>query len=177
MQINDTLTYSNISALSEGHKLLDLLSADQYEATFKPAFQSTIGAHFRHVIEHYQCFFEQLKEQHFSYDLRRRNHQLETDVTYAQEVLLDLVTSLRNLEVSAFNQPYTVSDEPIVGKIETSLARELLFLHSHTTHHYAIIAAIARSQGIQLDTNFGVATATQSYQMMTQEMEKSTCAQ
>ena len=176
MQINNHFTYSNISTLSEGLKLLNLLNQEHYNASCKPAFESTIGAHFRHVLEHYQCFFKQLEKHHFCYDLRQRNLQLETDLNYAKMVTAEIIFLMKSMDVSGDSKPCFLSDESINAKIETSLLRELAFLQSHTTHHYAIIAAIARSFGVTPQADFGVAIATRNHQIMQQEMGKTTCA-
>lgn len=176
MQISNHLTFSNTSALSEGLKLLNLLTEDQYKATYQPVFQSTIGAHFRHVLEHYQCFFQQLELQHFCYDSRQRNIELETDIHFAKEVLVEQQNEMLALDVSFFSKSYTLYDQSIDNQIETNLTRELLFLQSHTTHHFAIIAAISRALGVQPHSDFGVAIATRNHQQMLHEMENVKCA-
>ncbi|MDH3494762.1 MAG: hypothetical protein OEM82_14505, partial [Acidobacteriota bacterium] len=47
--------------------------------------------------------------------------------------------------------------------LPTSLARELEFLHSHTVHHYALIAAKLGSMNIEVPFEFGVAPSTLKY--------------
>jgi len=174
MQTNNH-THSNISALFEGLKFLNMLDETHYQASFKPAFQATIGAHFRHVIEHYQCFFKQLDKQHFCYDLRSRNVKLEIDLEYAKTTISEIITTLQTTNLTLTSSVLYLSDETINTKIETSLLRELAFLQSHTTHHYAIIAAIARSLGLQPHDDFGVAIATRNHHEMLQDMEQKTC--
>jgi len=111
MQIYNNITYSNISVLSEGLKLLTSLNEDQFRAESKPAFQASIGAHFRHVIEHYQCFFDQVEQQHFCYDLRQRNLQLETDLLFAKQSISDLIFFFRHLDLSTMTDTFTISDD------------------------------------------------------------------
>lgn len=175
MQINHHLSNSNVSSLYEGLTFLNIIDEKQYIADSKPIFESTMGAHFRHVLEHYQCFFKQLDKRHFCYDLRQRNLRLETDLEYAKQVITEIITLMKRLNISADADSFCLSDETINAKIETSLLRELAFLQSHTTHHYAIIAAIARSLGIQPQPDFGIAIATRNHQLMLQEMEKTKC--
>lgn len=55
--------------------------------------------------------------------------------------------------------------------ISSSIERELVFLHGHTTHHYAIIAAILKLQGCAIDYAFGIAPSTLAYE------EQLKCAQ
>lgn len=47
--------------------------------------------------------------------------------------------------------------------LESSLMRELVFVGSHTVHHYALIKVIANDQGLQVSSNFGIAPATASF--------------
>ena len=53
----------------------------------------------------------------------------------------------------------------------TSVVRELQFLASHTVHHYAVIAAMLRPQGVEPGDDFGVAPSTLQY-----ERENAACA-
>jgi len=177
MTIKNSFIQTNICALSEASEFIQAITSEHYQTECKPVFQATIGAHFRHVIEHYQCFFEQLKQGHFCYDSRKRDLQLETNPEFARRELLSQIILMRNLDEAAITQSYTINDEAVEGNIETSLARELVFLQSHTTHHFAIIAAIARSIGIQTDEDFGVAISTKSHQYKIQNTENIVCAQ
>jgi hypothetical protein len=43
------------------------------------------------------------------------------------------------------------------------VTRELQFLASHTVHHYALIAHLARDRGVGVAPEFGVAPATLDY--------------
>jgi uncharacterized damage-inducible protein DinB len=47
--------------------------------------------------------------------------------------------------------------------VQTSLWRELTFVLSHTIHHNAVIAAMARTLGAVVPEAFGYAPATLSY--------------
>ncbi len=46
----------------------------------------------------------------------------------------------------------------------STVGRELQFLVSHTVHHFAIIAVMHSSQGIELPPDFGIAPSTLKYQ-------------
>jgi len=168
LSINNRLLESNFEALREGAELLRLLEVGQYTQGFKPAFQSTIGAHFRHVLEHYRCFLQQMHSGSFCYDLRERDQLLECDIDYASQTLEEIRSKLTQLSESDFNRCYVISDQQIKGEIETNLPRELMFLQSHTVHHYAIIGAMTRAFGKQPDEEFGVAIATREHQKQTE---------
>jgi len=162
--INESLLQTNIEALNEGIELISVLEPGQYTKGFKPAFQSTIGAHFRHVVEHYRCFFKQMPDGVFCYDERDREQILECEADYTIVAINKIISEFAEMSDEAFDQTYTIMDEQSSGPIETNLRRELLFLQSHTIHHYAIIAAMTRSFGNQPQDDFGVAIATRNHQ-------------
>lgn len=171
---------TNVLALEEGAQLLKVLKNNQYTEGYKPAFHSTIGAHFRHVLEHYRCFLGQQTCQQFCYDKRERDQQLESDSGYAKTTISELIVGLKKLDDQAFEQRYTIVDEQSGGPVETNLQRELLFLQSHTVHHYAIIGAMTRAFGNQPEDEFGIAIATRTHQKkqrVTESGEPSPCAQ
>jgi len=181
LSINQRLIDTNILALQEGAQLLSVLEVNQYTQGFKPAFQSTIGAHFRHVLEHYRCFFRQIVSGRFCYDERERDGALERDQAYAEQTIEQLITAFKDLNDAFFEQSFVIEDEQSQGPVTTTLQRELLFLQSHTVHHYAIIAAMTRAFGKQPADDFGIAIATRSHQKRqnndTNAGETSPCAQ
>ena len=154
---------ANVKALAEGAELLALLNDAQYQQGLKPIFQSTIGEHFRHVLEHHRCLLAQMPGRVFCYDDRERDQLLEQDRGYALTTIASLSGKIVNIELDLFGIDFQVNDQVANGRVPTSLARELLFLQSHTVHHYAIIAAMTRTLGIQPMRSFGVAIATQNY--------------
>lgn len=176
-----SLIQSNISGLDEGLHLLAILGSEHYSASYKPAFQSTIGAHFRHVLEHYRCLFEQLDSGTISYDVRERDERLECDAEYAVSTITEVIAMLRALQADAFSREYLIKDQQSETPVISSLERELLFLQSHAVHHYAIIAAMTRAFGKQPQADFGVAIATRAHQAAmdidNSSQESSQCAQ
>lgn len=159
-----SLVNTNIKGLNEGLELVQMLNNDQFQQRFRPAFESTIGAHFRHLLEHYRCFFEQLDRGVICYDERQRDDRLECDRDYALECIDEILVLFQNFDMDLFERHYTIKDCQAETEVNTSLARELLFLQSHTVHHYALIAAMTRGLGLQPKADFGVAIATRIHQ-------------
>ena len=157
------LLESNINVLDDGLELIQLLDSDQFTENCEPVFRSSIGVHFRHVLEHYSCFIVQWSNGLISYDQRCRDLRLEMDSTYAEKTLLSLCEKLKKLDTDNRPDLLQVSDQPLFHPIDSNLERELLFLLAHTVHHYAIIAAMARLLGKTPKEGFGVAIATQLY--------------
>jgi hypothetical protein len=48
--------------------------------------------------------------------------------------------------------------------VETTLGRELMFLSSHTVHHFALVAQYSKAAGVDLGHDFGKAPATVAFE-------------
>lgn len=153
--------------------LIDM-SQESYDIIAKPAFQSSIGAHYRHIIEHYQCFFSQFDANKvINYDARQRNIQIETDIEFALQQLRLIRSRLVGFSCDD-KREVLVSDDHCDYQMRSSLSRELMFLIGHSEHHSAMIAAMLRISGCGVDDQFGVANATINHQqVITQKTEKS----
>lgn len=157
------LSDANRKAIEEGLAILGSLNGDTYTKDLRPTFQASIGAHFRHLIEHYQCFIEQLTGLRINYECRPRQAQLELDLPQAKSALEHLVHSFSCFPLKQANIECQLLDSQCDDEVFSSIGRELLFLQAHTVHHYAIIAAMMRSQDIEVPSDFGVAISTQRY--------------
>jgi uncharacterized damage-inducible protein DinB len=172
MNQDKKLIAANQSSLLELLGLIDLVGSENYTACAKPGFESTIGQHVRHVVEHYQCFFTQLPNGMICYDERARMAQLELDSRLARHTIeTELIAMLDNTYELAPSSGIKVCDMQAQGSVSSSVERELVFLQSHTTHHNAMIAAMARFLGFKPNVDTGVAAATREYK------ERFRCAQ
>ena len=167
MSLNTSLLQTNVDALEEGATLLAAISAEQYTQGYKPAFHSTIGAHFRHVLEHYRCFVGQMSSGQICYDKRERDELLECNFDYAKRTVEELSNTLSSLPQDIVSRSCEVLDQQADGSVISSVHRELLFLQSHAMHHYAIIGAMARALGASPEADFGVAIATRTHHKCT----------
>jgi uncharacterized damage-inducible protein DinB len=155
--------HANIILLRQGLALLGKLNPDAYATPVPACFHSTPGAHFRHVIDHYQGLFRDLADGRLDYERRARSPDLEASPMCAAEALQGIMDGLSSLPAQA--------DRPLALRAETSglarpewaatsLRRELEFILSHTVHHYALIAVMCRLLGIETDPEFGLAPST-----------------
>ncbi len=175
MSITDIINH-NIETLQSGSVIFNDLSDAQYSQVQTPYFSASIGKHFRHILDHYFCFINGLKQGHISYDQRQRDPAIETERLYTLgkiQQLIDRLKALTNqpnstIKVSLSSSP----DTPCINPAESSLGRELIFLQGHTTHHYAIISSQLKFMEFPVDENFGVAASTQLY-----NKQQSACAQ
>jgi hypothetical protein len=87
--------------------------------------------------------------------------------------VLETIEQLKADGETAFDRPLLVRVEGSAGSAPTqsSTARELGFLLSHTIHHFALIAMTLQSLGVNVDPAFGVSPSTLRYRT-----EASACA-
>jgi len=154
----------NIDLLQQGIALLDSVTPDQYGAVIAVCFGSSVGGHFRHVVEHYEEFLRGLETGHIDYEARQRDLAVEGDAGVARARLISLVNALETLSVVP-NRSLKVKVEtapPGTAEpwMESSLLRELEMLLGHTVHHYALIAITCRLLGYETDADFGMAPST-----------------
>jgi len=74
------LVDSNLHTIDAAIQLLSDLPSDVYSKVQKPYFESSLGKHMRHIIDHYLCFRRDFDKGVIDYDQRHRDSQLETDI-------------------------------------------------------------------------------------------------
>lgn len=143
-------------------------------------FGADCGPHLRHLLEHYEALLTAIAASPVTgpetgpatdvaaavaYDRRHRDRAVETCPLRMRRRLETLRTAIAALGSEDPERPCTVE---LCGGLEgeqlwvtrSTLARELLFLASHTTHHYALIRSRLDQQGQVLGARFGMAPAT-----------------
>jgi uncharacterized damage-inducible protein DinB len=158
--MND-LIESNLGLLRQGLELLERVDASAYR---DPApGRSSVGAQYRHVLDHYRALLEGFGPGRVDYDARRRNPEIETDREVAARDTRDLMDGLAALAGRPLDTPLAAiaacsAHQPGEPQ-QSSLGRELQFLLSHTVHHYAIVKLLLdRSECVAEE--FGVAPST-----------------
>jgi hypothetical protein len=160
-----SLTNSIEYVLRQGCVLLDSTSEETYTLALAGAASGTIGAHYRHVLEHFVCLLEGLTSRRINYDARRRDIQIETSITYARILTETLIEEFRAIPPQFFECEcsviYTVAyGETKPEEVRSTIAREIMFSVGHAIHHYAIIKLLCGGVGVQLPYEFGVAPST-----------------
>lgn len=156
----------NLLCLRQAEELLIRIGDEHYRSR-APCFMATIGTHFRHVGDHYLQFVDGIESGVVNYDERRRDANCEghrpTMIMLLRQIQRDLDRLLRE---EAHDRSLCVISRTTAGD-ETSMSstviRELHFLHSHTIHHFAQIAAQLRFLEVTVDQEFGVAPATSRF--------------
>jgi hypothetical protein len=164
---------SQLEIIKQGQLYLNSVSKEDYMAIITPNFISSAGSHMRHIIDHYLAIISGIEKGVIDYDIRGRGNQLESSSILASEELNKIADWLTNLSESNLNKVITLISEVSVTtknvqKVQTSVARELVFAGSHAVHHYAMIAQITfaqkcSTQATKLPESFGIAPATATY--------------
>ncbi len=162
MARSSQLALDSVRLLSEGRALLERLD----DAVFVglPAVQlGAVGSHFRHCLDFYLCFLAGLEGGRVDYEARARDPRIEGDRRRAKALAAELEARLAALAAEAEERELAVagpSRDGSNGGYRSTVGRELQFLASHTLHHYALIAALLRLQGVEPGEEFGVAPST-----------------
>ena len=148
-----------VKEFNRGIELIETLDDTGYSKGIDGA--ASIGAHFRHNIDFAGNFLGGLESGKINYNERDRDLRIETSREYAKDRMRFLIKSLRDLSGEKIAEAVLVSSE-VEENVwhESSVSRELEFLHSHTVHHYALIVEKLKSQGREIDSDFGVAPST-----------------
>lgn len=169
--MNRSLTNSIEGVLQQGCVLLDSTSDETYTSHLAGVASGTIGAHYRHVLEHFVCLLQGLTSGRINYDARKRDLQIESSTAYARVVTDALMEDFRTISPTLFESEcsvtYTVAyGESEAQEVRSTVAREIMFSVGHAIHHYAIIKLLCAGIGLQLPYEFGVAPATLKHAAM-----------
>jgi hypothetical protein len=133
-----------------------------------PDYAAPVGAHLRHVIEHYEALLSPAAPGCVDYDKRQRDRDLECDPALAHARLKSLQARLQEWTDGQLDAPLKVRGlAGLAGDcefvVESSVGRELVFVASHAIHHYALLQVHCLQQGIPTAAQFGLAPATLAY--------------
>ena len=150
--------------LGELAEVLSLLTDAQYAAKPVGPFDSSVGGHVRHCLDHARALLDGVGTGRIEYDARQRGTPIESDRRAAVEASRELRREVAALPAEVDGQTVLAamavsSDAPPVS-LTTTVGRELAFVLSHTIHHNAIIAAMAGTLGAAVPERFGYAPST-----------------
>ena len=139
------------------------LSSATYAAAPFPGLSGSVGQHVRHALDHVAGVCAAVPGVALSYDHRARGTTVETDVATALATIRRLKAALAVLPACE-DQPMTVTAAIVrdgaPAAAATTLGRELLFVISHTIHHYALIGVLLSTLGVPVPAGFGLAPST-----------------
>lgn len=151
-----------------------------YVGSQQPHYAAHVGAHMRHIIEHYDTLvnswvvdqYNPLATGKADYDARERNLEVETnpheairrigliEAAFGDSSGLDEIVMQRSVQI--FTRGGMQGEHSFCTW--STLAREIMFLNSHATHHFAIMQGYARERGQTLGASIGKAPATVAHE-------------
>lgn len=151
--------------LRQGCFLLDRVGDDIYARPLGGTFAGSLGAHYRHVLDHFLCLIEGIRTGKVNYDQRRRDPELENSVGQARLVTGRLVDEFRSVSPDLLRRECIVTYSVGYGEgeaeaVTSNVAREIMFCVGHAIHHYAILRLLCAGAGVELPFEFGMAPST-----------------
>ncbi|MDG3085941.1 DinB family protein [Vibrio hannami] len=158
----------NIEAIDQGLELFSVLSNENYVYKAKPYVDSSMGEHLRHILDLYHAVINESETGVIDYDHRRRGAHVERERMVGIKELTEIKIWLTKLSESELNRNVIILSEASIStqqvcEMTSTLQRELLFVGSHTIHHFALINVIAKHLKLDTDERFGYAPATATY--------------
>jgi hypothetical protein len=145
--------------------LLGRIQQETYSASLPLFNGSSIGQHFRHIVDFYGCLSRDASNGRVDYANRERDTRVETEPEYAANILQGFYNKLKNLDENAMLE--VVADfssdlnetRPVVL---STIGREMMYAYDHAVHHLAMIkmGIKANSPALEVDKNLGVAPST-----------------
>lgn len=176
-----TATLARLAAdfLRQGQRLVARLDDVAYCAPMASLSRSSVGAHLRHMMDHFTSLLDGAATGVVDYDIRARDPQIENDRIAAIAALHSLEHALAQDRMRRDREMQVLVDSGERGmrsRSRSSMQRELQFCIAHAVHHYAIIALLLRARGIEVEPGFGVAPSTQKHEAVQRQETIPQCA-
>jgi hypothetical protein len=157
-----------LETIAQAKNFLQGMSEQNYQAILTPHFSGSAGAHMRHILDHYIALKEGMVSGTVNYNKRHRFSEVEKSPEAAMKMWLEIEYWLIETSQQSADLPLTVICETSLQQTQnsysrTTLARELVFVSSHAVHHFSLLAVITSLQGLESESNFGLAPATASH--------------
>ena len=153
-----------VGVLRQTAALLESLTDEQYARKPVGVVPSSIGGHVRHCLDHVEALLRGAGDGLLDYDRRERGTDVERSRTAALETMRRQECQLLSFPWPEGRHPLhlsvLVSPDAPPTVVVSSLDRELAFALSHTIHHGALIAVMAKLLGVPVPPDFGYAPST-----------------
>jgi len=157
-----------LAILAQGEELLRTLPQERYVQPIPQAGNGSIGAHYRHCLDHFTSLLRSLNLAVVDYDLRERDVRIETQTGFALLRTQEISAALDSVPPERLQDPvwarcqvsYVPGESPVS---RSTFGRELVYAIAHAIHHYALISIMARLMGTSLPDHFGIAPSTLAY--------------
>lgn len=157
-----------LQLIDEIIEALNVIPQDIYVGSIDLFDGVTIGRHFRHIYDFFNCLTTQCEHDQVDYAQRERDTVIETNKEISIEHFSNLKLSVQDLEESKVLSVYAdfKSDDGSRPEVKTTVGRELMYVYDHAIHHLAIIKIGLQSVDptLPIKKNLGVAASTTFHQ-------------
>lgn len=161
------LAQATHSILKQVEFVIEQIEEKDYTKPVDVFNNSTIGQHFRHTLEFFQCLMHGYKKGVVSYDKRNHDKRIENDKVLALQLITETCDFINSCDMGkplTLEVNYELSGEGDV-LVESNMAREITYNIEHAIHHMAIIKIGLKviCPYVELPYGFGVAVSTLRY--------------
>lgn len=148
---------------------LDRLDDAEYVRKHPEVYNASIGAHYRHVIDHLIRLIHGVPSKLVNYDKRERDEEVEKNRSVARARTMELLECWKTFEEQNMSEDIDVvgkvsyADEAPI-RVRSTIGRESMYVVIHAVHHFALIGVICKLAKIPQPQGFGVAPSTVEYQ-------------
>lgn len=142
--------------------LLDQIESHEYRQPLPEFDGSTLGQHFRHILEFFICLERGIPSGTVDYAARERNLLYEDAPGVAVAAFEDFAEALAALQASTAIDVRAEFGGPERPCYRSTVGRELAFVYDHAIHHLAMIKIGLRCHfpHIQINRDLGVSPST-----------------
>ena len=146
-------------------ELLEKINVDNYSEQLQLFNGSSIGQHFRHILDFYTCLCNGAIKERVDYAKRERDVLIETNPLYAVEIFKKIQQTTNELEEERIIEvvaDFSSESNTTRPLVKSTVGRELMYAYDHAVHHLAMIKMGLKvvSPCLEIDKNIGVAPST-----------------
>ena len=166
---SEELIQAVIETLAQGESLLMQLSDEDYTRKVAVAFNSSVGGHYRHCLDHFRSLLDSAVHGDLDYDHRERGTLVEIDRFAALNAMRDLREGYERLDPKRLQRTLSVTCKTSYTTSgsqasPSTVGREIMYSVAHAVHHYALIGVMCGVMGLKMPAGFGVAPSTLKHQ-------------
>jgi uncharacterized damage-inducible protein DinB len=156
-----------VNAMNQLAEVIGACTDTQYITDPVGSFACSLGSQVRHCLDHVRSLIQAARTGWLDFDARERGTEVETSRVAAMNLINSLTLELADARLAALHKPLRMTTLVESGAepwtVSTTLGREIAFVISHTIHHAATIAAMAKYMNIGVSATVGCAPSTLAY--------------
>lgn len=163
--MNQTCASSSRTIFSQVIVILDKITDEDYSEGLDVFNGSTVGQHFRHILDFYNCVLIGAEHGELNYANRDRSPSIERNTSLAKDAFLELQHKIDTIsdstKLKVMTDFHNENNQQDVW-VDSSVGRELMYAYDHAVHHLAIIKIGIRENFnyANMDESIGVAPST-----------------